>query len=124
MTTSAPTSPTLTGVFSETGECDRCGRELGRVFQVRLPDGSIETYGRKCAAHVTGWTVTDAKLRQAQRMEERRVTLEARKAELRAHDPEADESDSYGAFWQVLVSDQLWREGAKYTWRDQYDAWA
>lgn len=42
---------TLTGITMERGGCDRCGKELGKVFS--CSDG--RTYGRKCAAIVTGW---------------------------------------------------------------------
>jgi hypothetical protein len=48
---------TLTGITSEQGQCDACGRELGRVFSVRYQNGTEGTLGRRCAAKATGWAV-------------------------------------------------------------------
>jgi len=46
---------TLTGITSTQGQCEACGRELGRVFTVRYTDGTIAELGRRCAAKATGW---------------------------------------------------------------------
>lgn len=55
------TAITLTGITRASGVCDCCGRELGRVFE--LSDGN--TYGRACAAKITGYKITDKALRVA-----------------------------------------------------------
>lgn len=52
---------TLTGISHTNGTCDCCGRTLGRVFE--LSDGG--SYGRTCAAKITGWKLTDQALRMA-----------------------------------------------------------
>lgn len=49
---------TLTGITQDAGQCDRCGRELGRVFEVRWPDGREESLGRRCAAKATNYPAT------------------------------------------------------------------
>jgi hypothetical protein len=49
------TAATLTGITHDAGQCDRCGRELGRIFGVRWPDGTEQSLGRRCAAKATGW---------------------------------------------------------------------
>lgn len=52
----------LTGIAKASGQCHCCGRTLGKVFQ--LSDGN--DYGRSCAAKITGYSITDKLLRQAQ----------------------------------------------------------
>jgi hypothetical protein len=74
----------LTGITLGSGQCDRCGRELGRVFGVRWPDGTEQTLGRRCAAKATGWAAgaverEAARLRRLAERDERRT---ARRAEL------------------------------------------
>jgi hypothetical protein len=64
----------LTGVVLESGECARCGRELGKVFQ--CSDGS--TYGRRCVVKVTGWKYSEVEAqakRAARQAEVRRRSL-------------------------------------------------
>ncbi len=48
--------PRLTGVVRADGECARCNREIGKVYEVLLLDGSTATYGRRCCAKVTGYS--------------------------------------------------------------------
>ena len=67
---------TLTGITRAHGLCACCGRTLGRVFE--LSDGN--TYGRRCAAKLTGYKVTD----QAVRMAAHAAKREAAIAELAA----------------------------------------
>ncbi|MBD8056673.1 hypothetical protein ICV35_23775 [Rhodococcus ruber] len=53
---------TLTGITKASSQCHCCGRTLGKVFP--LSDGN--DYGRTCAAKITGYSITDKLLRQAQ----------------------------------------------------------
>ena len=74
----------LTGITLDNGQCDRCHRELGRVFSVRWPAGAEQTLGRRCAAQATGWAA-GAVEREAARLRwlaEREVRRTARRAEL------------------------------------------
>lgn len=54
-------TPRLTGIVKATGVCHCCGRKLGKVFE--LSNGF--EYGRRCAAKITGYTVTDQAIRMA-----------------------------------------------------------
>lgn len=53
----------LTGITRASGVCACCNKSLGTVFE--LSDGN--TYGRKCAGKLTGFSVTDKALRSAQK---------------------------------------------------------
>ncbi|CDZ89020.1 hypothetical protein ACQR3W_21910 [Rhodococcus ruber] len=62
MNATATANLTLTGITKASSQCHCCGRTLGKVFQ--LSDGN--DYGRTCAAKITGYSITDKLLRQAQ----------------------------------------------------------
>lgn len=106
--TAAAEMPRLTGVIQEAGECDRCHRELGRVYEVTDLDGTVATYGRRCCAKVTGYR---GDLERAVRMARRALVMDARKATLAAAgcvlvDPVREPADWFG--WEVATNDRLW----------------
>lgn len=100
--------PRLTGVTREDGECDRCHRELGKVYEVTHPDGTVATYGRRCCAKVTGWR---GDLERAVRIARRTAVVAARKATMADAGYELVEgpvtpSEWFG--WEVVTNDRLW----------------
>lgn len=78
------TYATLTGITATSGQCDRCGRELGRIFGVRWPDGSEQNLGRRCAAKATGWAAgaVEREAARLRRLAERDARRAAHRAEL------------------------------------------
>ena len=90
---------TLTGIVLEAGQCNACGRELGRVFQVSHPDGTTATYGRRCAAKATGYT----NVARAARTARRGAVVASRAAKAAAAFP-----GLYVDPWEIIVNDRLW----------------
>jgi hypothetical protein len=75
---------TLTGITTAKGQCDACGRELGRVFQVRTVAGGTQVLGRRGAANATGYAATkiERMALAAARIAERDARRALRMAEL------------------------------------------
>lgn len=108
-TTHTDPRPRLTGIMSDSGECERCHREIGRVFEVRHPDGTTATYGRRCCVKVTGYTRLDVELRIARRG----LIIGSRRAKITAEFPELAELigvHSPGAtdVNVIIADDRLW----------------
>ncbi|QQM15096.1 hypothetical protein SEA_TINALIN_7 [Gordonia phage TinaLin] len=93
---------TLTGITRGHGMCACCGRTLGRVFQ--LSDGN--EYGRKCAAKLTGFQVTDQAVRAAV-MAARNAAAAAELcaySELFAGKWGAGDRDAHPVAWDALIA--------------------
>jgi hypothetical protein len=106
---------TLTGITSDSGECDRCGKELGRIYEVSHADGSTATYGRKCCAIVTGYRPNN--IDKLARMAARQAETSARRVEIEAEFPGAGEWD----IRECATNDALWsgKPGIRFAdWRD------
>lgn len=115
--TATTTRPKLTGIHLTDGECDCCGRNLGKVFEVRHPDGQTATYGRACAAKVTGWKPNrvEAEAKAAART----ALVESRVATVTAAYPSVTRDHAY----DVAVLDSLWDGTARewnrwHTWQE------
>ena len=107
---SAPLIPgaALTGVTSEAGECDRCHRELGRVYEVSCPDGSVLALGRRCCTKVTGYSFSALERALAQRI---RVTeVDRRLAIIDAEFPDLADVDN-AVRCTAAVEDGWWPRG-------------
>lgn len=101
-------TPILTGVTNDKGQCDRCNRELGKVYEVRHPDGTTATYGRRCCAKVTGYR---GDLDRAVRSARRQVVITARRATMVAAGHDVVDVASTPAehyVWYVLTGDGNW----------------
>lgn len=94
-------TPSLTGITRAHGVCDCCGRTLGRVFE--LSNGG--TYGRSCAAKLTGFKVTDQAVRIAAR-------LAAVKAERRASNWGVEDFAAFGRSCAAILVDGVYVQGA------------
>ncbi|MBF6358126.1 hypothetical protein IU449_26885 [Nocardia higoensis] len=97
MIATARETVTLTGITRAHGVCACCGRSLGRVFQ--LSDG--QEYGRRCAAKVTGFKITDQAVRLAE--VERRNRIAAAELSERSADWAKLWGDAHPAAWDGLV---------------------
>lgn len=105
------TAPKLTGIHLTDGECDSCGRNLGKVFEVRHPDGTTATYGRRCAAKVTGWKPN--RIEAEANAAARRALVEARVATVTAEYPTITHDHAL----DVAVADAMWNGTARESWR-------
>jgi hypothetical protein len=113
----------LTGITSESGECDRCGRELGRIYEVRHPDGTTGTYGRKCCAVVTGYKANriEALAAQAARIAAAEATRAYRYEIITAEFPQAPapgEWPTQTVTDECVGNDSLWNGRGTPRWAD------
>lgn len=113
---------TLTGITVEHGSCDRCGRELGKVYH--CSDGN--DYGRKCIRTITGWTFSeiDLKLRQAAIRVERARRQAFVDAEMPGLRPGPGKALAGADVLQTLVTEDGWWNGSPRSWAKTWQEFA
>lgn len=106
--------PVLTGITRIDTACECCGRNLGRVFAVRYPDGRVMDLGRVCAAKATGYRANTVE-REA-RAAARLALVEARVRQVMDAAPGITTDNAR----EVAVTDNVWDGNAQawHRWQD------